>query len=700
MPEKISDNELRRRLEEFNYNVPPITDTTRNVLLKKLRQFEDSKNKTFSPGLDYSSGEDDFTPPVSSTRKQRSVPPCRSRSNLNGTGPTGYMNRPYKPNISGRNGNGLMQQSEEEEEEDSDEVEEDSDEKFEDYEEEVRLARNDLCVQTSFESPDQESRFRGKPFVPSPSNVPTSTIKSQHLRKNLDKFGSLSEALITLPTNKSVPSQAVSTRSHSPLQSAPVTQAQRLSPRKTYKENLGHNVVVSSLIIVTAALFFAFLCYQYVNLKSSPEHKQKIAICTREDSSSPCIPGTKLDGTVKLLEKLLKDGIHDHSCQRHKYSVQELKQKMDINDKNSEEYFEYVLMLLKNNPSWGIELVIWEDQVTHVVTSETSLRIYCWIEYSVCLVCELLFQITNYLLFAAITLACMYILTRFWKQYRQQREADRQEMFRYVERILGLLHEHHQTKDGHMPSYLAIDHIRDQLISPQDRESRTRIWKEVLKYIQQHESRVREEVQHIHGEEFRVWQWLPDMSVASPVHASPQNHISPNSQAVHQRQGQSISMVRTRNMDGTPIQMKRGTVNNSEVRIGQSPGAQQGWQGSAIQHGRIITSPVKPPTSCLKARYMFDASQLDTLFIKRLEKDIVSRCAGASILHIAIDTDSKDGIVYIKTKSTEDAGLVFQNINGQWYNTQLVVVKYLRKDRYHQRFPDSVNLEMPLTTND
>ncbi|CAB4069847.1 unnamed protein product [Lepeophtheirus salmonis] len=40
----IGDEELRRRLKEQNYPIPPITDTTRHVLLKKLQQLENEES--------------------------------------------------------------------------------------------------------------------------------------------------------------------------------------------------------------------------------------------------------------------------------------------------------------------------------------------------------------------------------------------------------------------------------------------------------------------------------------------------------------------------------------------------------------------------------------------------------------------------------------------------------------------------------
>ena len=43
-----------------------------------------------------------------------------------------------------------------------------------------------------------------------------------------------------------------------------------------------------------------------------------------------------------------------------------------------------------------------------------------------------------------------------------------------------------------------------------------------------------------------------------------------------------------------------------------------------------------------------------------MKEEIVRRCAEAKILHIAVDTQSEEGTVYIKTASMEDAGKVFR----------------------------------------
>lgn len=44
MGEIISDKELRRRLSAFNTVVPPVTNSTRKLLLKKLENLENSQS--------------------------------------------------------------------------------------------------------------------------------------------------------------------------------------------------------------------------------------------------------------------------------------------------------------------------------------------------------------------------------------------------------------------------------------------------------------------------------------------------------------------------------------------------------------------------------------------------------------------------------------------------------------------------------
>jgi len=706
---KIADDELRHRLEEYKYNVPPITDTTRNLLVNKLKKFDDEAKKkrgSFNVGIDYSSAEEDFTPPVSSTRKSaRSHLSYRTKvSARNGSVSKEYCDFSVKPNkgMPTRNGGSLMNQSEEDDDEDdSEDAEEDSEDKFDEYDEEEITTRNDLGIQTSFDSPDCETRFRGKTFTPTTSPANNSNqpypIKSQHLRKNLDQFGSLNEALSTLPTNKpgsclnsaAGRSQPTTTVQHA----SPLTQSMRQPSNR--KGNRSHSRLIPSMIVSVAIIFFLFLSYQYLNLRSD-QNQQILPLCTASVSSSNCIPKSELEGTTELLKRLLEIVKKSPSCRntvQNKFSVDELRVQLNLETELANKYFEYSLMLLKRNPSWGIDLLYNDEgSVTHLVSARGVMGVVCWTQYAFHTLLTKLVNVANYVVFVSFIFGVAFLLVKAWMRWREQRVKEKEEVFLLIDRVLAMLYEQHMCKEKYSASYLAIDHVRDQLIQPHQRENKAKVWREVLKYMKTKESRVREEVQYIHGEEFRVWQWLPDIPAATP--SPPRPSLASTTQSAQLSSNPPNTSNESKNY-ARKVNTTRKPDSWPFAPTSTSAGS-PGWQGSAIQVNQHLSAPSEPPTSCLKVRYMFDLAHLSEELISNLKKDIIGRCSEARLLHIAVDTDSKEGVVYIKTMSTDDAGLVYKKMHDQWYNGKLVTVKYLRKDRYHQRFPDSINLENPL----
>ena len=110
------------------------------------------------------------------------------------------------------------------------------------------------------------------PPPPSPSCPPTSGSRSRNTqsdlttfyRKNINKHGSLNEALSSLPAPKSklIPTTPDSTTS-------PTTQATPRSHSQSYSRDTSvpcSYSIVSSLIMAVAASFFLFLIVQYLSL--------------------------------------------------------------------------------------------------------------------------------------------------------------------------------------------------------------------------------------------------------------------------------------------------------------------------------------------------------------------------------------------------------------------------------------------------
>jgi len=218
-------------------------------------------------------------------------------------------------------------------------------------------------------------------------------------------------------------------------------------------------------------------------------------------------------------------------------------------------------------------------------------------------------------------------------------EKHKQEVNHLVENIIDLLKQQAQYRPNE--GYLPIIHIRDQLIPPNERQKKSKIWTEVEQYFTESESRVRSEIQQIDGEDFQVWRWVQPMS---------------------------------------PVTVKKV------------------WQGQAFETNEgSMNSPQPSPTSCLKIRHMFGPdSMLGVDCETRVKDAILEKCESVEVLHLSVDRSSHEGCVYVKCASPAEAGKAYRQLHGFWYDGKLVTVKFLRLERYHQRFPDAVSTTTPL----
>ncbi|CAB1346379.1 unnamed protein product [Coregonus sp. 'balchen'] len=102
-------------------------------------------------------------------------------------------------------------------------------------------------------------------------------------------------------------------------------------------------------------------------------------------------------------------------------------------------------------------------------------------------------------------------------------------------------------------------------------------------------------------------------------------------------------------------------------------------------------SPPNSLTPCLKIRNMFDpVMEVGENWHLAIHEAILEKCCdNDGIVHIAVDKNSREGCVYVKCLSSEHSGKAFKALHGSWFDGKLVTVKYLRLDRYHQRFPQA-----------
>ena len=165
-----------------------------------------------------------------------------------------------------------------------------------------------------------------------------------------------------------------------------------------------------------------------------------------------------------------------------------------------------LVKILEDNSEFGVRVVAGsDDDLTQLSMLQPRVQWTCWIMQKL----HLAFLYGTMLTWWAILIGGLFILSYLgykfyvWQQERVVRE--KQDVFELVEQVLSLLVNQHQAamRGGVVARpYLAINHIRDQLIAPQDRKRKKRLWNKVVEYIQESESRVREEVQVRHKNRF------------------------------------------------------------------------------------------------------------------------------------------------------------------------------------------------------
>ncbi|CRK92380.1 CLUMA_CG005937, isoform A, partial [Clunio marinus] len=194
----------------------------------------------------------------------------------------------------------------------------------------------------------------------------------------------------------------------------------------------------------------------------------------------------------------------------------------------------------------------------------------------------------------------------------------------------------------------------------------TGVFYEAVAYLEQNESRIYCGIETINGEDFKILRWIDDVNNISGL-------------GVQISQGQQTQQQ----------QQQRGNNLNFPQPDSRSYVTMKKWMGSAFDKSNKIKDP---PTNCLKIRQMFNKSEINDPNLQLIIQDtILHKLKDKNCKIYDVQIDSKTCCVYVKCATCADAGIVHGEINGWWLDTGLVVVKFLRQDKYHQRFPDSIN---------
>lgn len=247
----------------------------------------------------------------------------------------------------------------------------------------------------------------------------------------------------------------------------------------------------------------------------------------------------------------------------------------------------------------------------------------------------------------AVVVGCVWSVVCYVKYRWRREEEETRQMYDMVERIIDVLRSHSEAcqENQDLQPYLPIPHVRDSLVQPPDRKRMKKVWERAEQFLSANESRIRTETQRICGADSRVWRWIqPSLSC------------------------------------------DKSSLMPSKV-----------WQGKAFPLDRR-NSPPNSLTPCLKIRNMFDpVMEVGENWDLAIHEAILEKCSdNDGIVHITVDKNSREGCVYVKCLSAEHSGKAFKALHGSWFDGKLVTVKYLRLDRYHQRFPQAQNCTTPL----
>ncbi|KAK4878372.1 hypothetical protein RN001_010878 [Aquatica leii] len=685
----LTDAELRTKLVEYGFPIMPITGTTRKVLVKKLKILMENKNDGRRSLGRYSSEEESdnevttknrrVTMPAPSlqTRAGRSSMILKNESKVKVTPPKETVELKHSVKTTPR----LLSASP------SDEFDTGSDSEPETNKSIKTLPRFNKSfspIQTN-SSPTQystysssedpaldrlnEIRSRLSLGFDRPSYVSTpnkENIEVPFLSNFTRRLSQISASNIKKPDYdykndiiKEHDTNGAGSYARSNLLGRP-TRYTRDVNHDYYTNNIKRNNLIPLILVGVACLFFVVVGIMYYGMRNDTCALDTTGYFIPRCGSMPeaipgfnCVEDGDIENAIRLMQfikpELVKRAV-SYACndalikpfltETEVINLQNVATGQDI--RHVQKQLQDLEVLMYKNPDWGIFMVKTDDgndlTEEQIITDMKSLEAYktkksaglAVLHPDLPLHCRLYNKINaifNSLVVLSGIFATLYVGNVAYKYWVNYHRSKKDEVIDMVRRIIDVLESNNQEGDD----FLVINHVRDMILPLKNRLQMAKIWDEAVKFINEHESRVRTEVQIVQGEPFEVWRWLGNANLSGSARSKT-------------------------------------------------------WQGQAFetQVGSVNSLPCSP-TPCLKIRGMMDDNDRN---LHSIREAVLSKCAHqCRILHCIVDNTSK--CIYLKCADQNDAAIAYRNLHGWWYSGHLVTVKYLRLERYMQRFPDS-----------
>uniref|UniRef100_A0AAR2IVH0 Inner nuclear membrane protein Man1 n=1 Tax=Pygocentrus nattereri TaxID=42514 RepID=A0AAR2IVH0_PYGNA len=413
---------------------------------------------------------------------------------------------------------------------------------------------------------------------------------------------------------------------------------------------------LSMFLLTAACLFFVLLGLMYLRMRGSGSTEGVVIknhpFGAEFDSSYVTI---KHVIEIVILNNILTSLSGEHDCKdlnqplNRSISFSEAAEFLKLQNTDYEDWVQISLeWIIKTGEIVGIRLIAADPtQAVEEVSDISRLESTHPHMSFICRFRRAFFTVIYRVLLILAGIGVVWTLLYYMKYRWRREEEETRQMYDMVERIIDVLRSHNEAcqENKDLQPYLPIPHVRDSLVQPHDRKKMKKVWDRAVSFLSANESRIRTETQRIGGADFLVWRWLQPSMSCDKLCSMP-----------------------------------------SKV-----------WQGKAFPLDRR-NSPPNSLTPCLKIRNMFDpVMEVGENWHLAIHEAILEKCSdNDGIVHIAVDKNSREGCVYVKCLSAEHAGKAFKALHGSWFDGKLVTVKYLRLDRYHQRFPQALGCNTPL----
>ncbi|XP_001360885.2 inner nuclear membrane protein Man1 [Drosophila pseudoobscura] len=401
--------------------------------------------------------------------------------------------------------------------------------------------------------------------------------------------------------------------------------------------------IIPQMLIGLLVIFLAIITVLYTSKKfdQSPMDKTalKYTLCNQNDlqlatEKVHCIGKESLKSSLLMSEELFKrlnERARLHHCtdasQSPSLDVSEFVRELVINSKtpraNMESNLLAIQYLISENPQWMINILGTTgsantlEQGSYFELSEPNLPLKCVVFKKI----KRFFAVMGTLILVVFGVLMVYFGIVV---YRMQQKKALVAVDQLTKDIIQELKN--QSLQSDSPE-LTLNQLQEKLVPSEKRSKQLSYWNKAIKMLEKIDSRVLFGMALRDGKTLRTIAW-------------------------------------NRNLEKNELGKK--------------------WQISALDNSNKIANP---PTPCLKVRHMFDLTEVEQPNLKQSIVESIIEKVGPRCKICDVQLDIQSCCVYIRCATEEDAGMIHNEINGWWFDNRLISIKFLRLERYLSRFP-------------